>query len=76
VLYRIRTAKVDYLLVDLRLTMARSAMGEYFETGEPGGGEIPPAPSSFLKFDDPRVSRVFDNGYIVIFDVRGLRDHG
>ncbi len=71
-LYPIRHGKIDYLLVDLRLTTAPAVLGEYFEKNEPGHG-MPPLPSSLLKFDNSdRVGRVFDNGWIVIFDVRGL----
>lgn len=72
-LYPIRQGRIEYLLVDLRLTTARAVLGAYYEKGEPGNG-WPPPPSSLLKFGgSDRVGRVFDNGWIVMFDVRGLR---
>ena len=74
VLYPIKAGKLDYLLVDLRVTTAPAVLGHYFEETEPGHGS-PPPPSALLKFDaDKKVARIFDNGWIVIFDVRALHD--
>jgi hypothetical protein len=71
-LYPIRRGKIDFLLVDLRTTTAPAVLGEYYEKNEKTRGR-PPSPSSLLKFDmAERVGRVFDNGWMVIFDVRGL----
>jgi hypothetical protein len=73
VLYPIRSGKIDFLLADLRLTTARAVLGEYYEKGEHSGG-YPPPPSFMLKFDrEPDVARIYDNGFIVIYDVRRLR---
>jgi hypothetical protein len=70
--YQIRESQIEYLLVDLRLTMGKAAMGEYYERGEP---ETPPTPSSLLKFDrDKRAACVFDNGWMMIYDVRHFND--
>jgi hypothetical protein len=72
VIYWIRHGKIDYLLADLRITTAPSVLGQYYEADEINRGR-PPPPSMLLKFDDdPRIGRVFDNGWIVIFDVRAL----
>jgi hypothetical protein len=74
VLYWIRRGRIDYLLADLRITTAPAALGEYYEANEINGGK-PPSPSMLLKFDDaPEVGRIFDNGWIVIFDVRALHE--
>ena len=74
VLYPIRFGKIDFLLADLRLTTARAVLGEYYEKGEHSGG-YPPPPNFMLKFDrEPDVARIYDNGFIVIYDVRRLRD--
>jgi hypothetical protein len=73
-LYVIRKGKIDYLLVDLRLTTARALLGEYYERGEQTKGH-PPLPSNLLKFDgDPNAARIFDNGWIVIYDVSRLHE--
>jgi hypothetical protein len=74
VLYPIRSGKIDFLLADLRLTTARAVLGEYYEHSE-GSGGYPPPPSFMLKFDrEPSVARIYDNGFIVIYDVRRLHD--
>jgi hypothetical protein len=74
VLYPIRSGKIDFLLADLRLTTARAVLGEYYEKGEHSGG-YPPPPSFMLKFDrEPNAARIYDNGFIVIYDVRRLHD--
>ena len=71
-LYPIRRGRIDFLLVDLRTTTVPAMLGEYFEKTEKTRGR-PPSASSLLKFDmSEQVGRVFDNGWMVIFDVRGL----
>lgn len=75
----LKRSDVDYLLVDMRLTEALPRVGVYFERGEDSQIHAePPAPAALLKFNRMRqVSRPFDNGYIIIYDVtalvRGLR---
>jgi hypothetical protein len=72
VIYWIRRGRIDYLLADLRITTAPSVLGQYYEADEINRGS-PPPPSMLLKFDEsPRIGRVFDDGWIVIFDVRAL----
>jgi hypothetical protein len=58
--------------VDLRLTTGRAVLGEYYQSWERSGGH-PPPPNFMLKFDrEPNVGRIFDNGFIVIYDLRRL----
>ncbi|MGH1573713.1 hypothetical protein ACRAWG_27520 [Methylobacterium sp. P31] len=69
----LRNLKVGFLLVDRRLSQALPVMGAYYEGGaaEPIGA---PKASLMLKYDNiPGVSRIYDNGYIVIYDVRDVR---
>jgi len=73
-IYPIKEGKIDYLLSDLRLTTAFPVLGEYYERGDVPHGR-PPLPSRLLKFDnDKRAARIFDNGYIVIYDVRRFHE--
>lgn len=71
---------VDCVLVDMRLSQALPRVGVYFEVGESDRlHTAPPDPMALLKFNQQReVSRPFDNGHIVIYDVaafvRALRD--
>lgn len=72
----ITRGRIDYLLVDLRLTQGLPLFGFYFDQGEAAGEDYPepPDPAALLKFNDiPRISRIFDNGWITILDVRSLR---
>jgi hypothetical protein len=71
----VRAGHIDYLLVDLRLSTARPAYGHYYETYEHRASPNTPIDSKILlKFGDmPLVGRIFDNGWIVIFDVRPLQ---
>jgi hypothetical protein len=75
-LHPIRAGNIAYLLIDLRLTTDRAVLGEYYESGETRVSYgNPPVPSSLLKFDgDDKISRPFDNGWMKIYDVRGIRD--
>lgn len=70
----IKTLGLDYLLVDLRLSTGLPVVGSYFDGGSADAMLTkPPQPASMLKFNSvPGVSRIFDNGYSVIFDVRAL----
>jgi len=70
----IETLGLDYLFVDLRLSTGLPVVGSYFDGGLADQMLTkPPQPASMLKFNSvPGVSRVFDNGYSVIFDVRAL----
>jgi hypothetical protein len=67
---------IAYLLVDMRITTALPLLGTYFdERYSERPNSAPPRPSALLKFNAiAGVSRPFDNGYMVIFDVRRLHD--
>jgi hypothetical protein len=68
----LRSLNVEFLLVDRRLSRSLPMMGVYYEGGvtEPAG--IPKL-SDLLKYDGLRgVSRIYDNGHIVIYDVRHI----
>jgi hypothetical protein len=71
-LHALAAGDIDFLLADLRLTTARPVLGHYFEPWEAGEGSVLSA-AALLKFNDiDRVTRVYDNGWIVIYDVRAL----
>jgi len=74
----LRKLRVDYLLVDQRLTQGLPQSGTYFERGEPNSKTHtqPMDPGMLAKFDHlDGVSRLYDSGNIQIYDVRGyLRD--
>jgi hypothetical protein len=73
-LYPIRQGRIDYLLLDLRLTTDRAVLGEYYEKWEHSGGD-PPSPRFMLKLDrEPNVSRIYDNGFIMIYNISRLHD--
>ncbi|TWC07549.1 hypothetical protein FBZ93_101842 [Bradyrhizobium macuxiense] len=72
--YALARSDLDFLVVDLRLTTAPPVLGFYFEPWEPQQGTQLTA-DELLKFNDVKgVSRTFDNGYLIIYDLRGL--HG
>jgi hypothetical protein len=65
---------IDFLLVDRRLSTAPPVLGFYFEPWEARDGK-PLSPAALLKFNDvDGITRIYDNGFIVIYDIRGL--HG
>jgi hypothetical protein len=65
---------IDFLLVDLRLSTAPPVLGFYFEPWEAQQGK-PISGAELLKFNDVKgITRIYDNGWIMIYDVRGL--HG
>jgi len=71
----IREAHIDYLLVDMRMTTSRPYLNQWFQAGEPEEIEFAPLdPEPLLKWDGAAgVSRIFDDGWIRIYDVRGLQ---
>ncbi|MFN8528586.1 MAG: hypothetical protein U0670_08240 [Anaerolineae bacterium] len=74
----ISRADADFLVVDQRLSTALPLVGVYFEAGEPGGRLYtePVALDALRKFDTVGgISRIFDSGSILIYDVRGIRMH-
>jgi hypothetical protein len=73
----IRRGRIQYLVVDRRLTTGLPLVGIYFEPGEPDSfkHDVPMDPAGVMKFDAvPGVQRVFDSGDIVVYDVGVLRD--
>lgn len=71
----IRDQRIDYLLVDMRLSTQPALVGLFFDAGEPVGlGLTPLDPTALQRWDgDERVNRVFDDGWIRIYDVRALQ---
>jgi hypothetical protein len=66
---------IDFLLIDLRLTTAPPVLGFYFQPWEARQG-APLSGAALLKFNDVEgVARIYDNGWIVIYDVRGLHEN-
>jgi hypothetical protein len=73
-LYALARSNIDYLLVDLRLSTASPVLGFYFESWQAQQG-TPLSGAGLLKFNDVEgITRIYDNGSIIIYDVRGL--HG
>jgi hypothetical protein len=71
----LRRAAIRYIVVDFRLAKDPPVYSYYFESAEPGAGNhTTPMPlASLLKFDVlPGVTRIYDSGDIVIYDIRGL----
>jgi hypothetical protein len=65
---------IDFLLVDLRMSTAPPVLGFYFEPWQAQQGK-PLSGTELLKFNDVKgITRIYDNGWIIIYDVRGL--HG
>jgi hypothetical protein len=67
---------IDYIVVDRRLSTSLPVDGHYFDREEPRANERvnPIAAASLAKFDKiPGISRIFDNGPIVIYDTVGIR---
>lgn len=75
----VQYADIDYLVADRRLTRGLPRFGVYIEAGEAGtrGTEVrkdPPTIEALTKFDHvPGTERVYDNGEISVYDVRGLK---
>ena len=74
VFWPLAKSDIDFLLVDRRLSTAPPVLGFYFEPWEARDGK-PLSPAALLKFNHvDGITRIYDNGFIVIYDVRGL--HG
>ena len=75
----ISSAGIRYVIVDLRLSNGLPNQDVYIENGEFGGQDrsTPVKAAALAKFNSvPGVDRVYDNGSLVIFDVRNLREQG
>jgi hypothetical protein len=70
----LKQARVDYVLMDERLSTGKPIFGVYLERGEmPEYDRAPPDLDALRKFDRMvDVDRVFDCGPIAIYDVRRL----
>ncbi len=71
----LRTAKIRYLVVDLRLSTSLPLIGFYFEEGEPGTYRLtkPISRAALTKFSAiPQIKQIFESGDIVIYDVGAL----
>ncbi len=70
----IKKTSADYVMIDLRLTSALPVFGVYVDSSEkPEFHEHPPELETLLKFNKLKgVSRPFDNGATIIYDVRAL----
>jgi hypothetical protein len=69
---------VRYVVIDWRITRYLPINGFYFESSEPNSRRHiePFETQSLAKFDyDPNLSRLFDSGNIVIYDVIYYRDN-
>ncbi|MDB5076772.1 MAG: rane protein, partial [Chloroflexi bacterium] len=67
----LRDGRIRYLVVDKRLSTGVPAGGPYFEVDIPRTRPI--SPTVLAKFDHlPRVSRIYDSGNIVVYDVGAL----
>jgi hypothetical protein len=73
-LYALRRSDIEFLLVDMRLSTSAPVLGFYFEGWE--SNRNPLLAAALLKFDHLNgIARVYDNGWIKIYDVKGLHDH-
>ena len=71
----LRQDHIQYLVVDLRLSTALPETGTYFNNGEPDAQHYtqPIDRAALEKFDVvPGVSRIFDSGDIIIYDVEQI----
>jgi len=71
----LKAGRIRYVVADQRLTKALPVLGSYVERGEHGNTNYvaPLDPAALSKFDRvTKVSRVFDSGDIVIYDVGAL----
>lgn len=70
-----KNLRLQYLVIDQRITQGAPLYGYYFESWEQMvyPTQIPLDPAALAKFDTlPNVSRVYDNGSIHIYDIRGI----
>jgi len=71
----LQRGKVNYVVVDRRLPTGLPTFGVYFEPGEPDTYQHTALidPAVLAKFDAiGNISRIFDDGDIVIYDVRDI----
>jgi hypothetical protein len=71
----IQRGKIAYLVIDRRITHDLPLVGVYFEPGEPDAFRHtrPVDPAVLAKFDGiGNISRIFDSGNIVVYDVQDI----
>ncbi|GAB7191104.1 hypothetical protein NUM3379_18110 [Kineococcus sp. NUM-3379] len=70
-----RAARLEYVVVDLRNGQTLPRVGVYWESGEWGlPHTVPVSPQAMSKLATaPGVDRVYDNGWVVVYDVRNFR---
>jgi hypothetical protein len=71
----IRKGDIQYLVVDVRMSTGLPHVGVYLEQGEAESFDHlhPVTRVALTKFDDiPGVARVYDNGAVIVYDIRGL----
>ena len=65
----LRDKRIALLMTDRRKVSGDNILGYFFDVGRPA---LAPAATAG-KFDRPDVDRLYDDGAIVVYDVRGLR---
>jgi hypothetical protein len=70
----LRVGRIQFVLIDRRLSSALPIVGVYVERGEVAqGAHLEPVSAEALgKFERPGVGRLFDSGDIQIYDVQSL----
>jgi hypothetical protein len=73
----VRRLQIEYVIVDQRDATGLPRMGVYYESGEYDQNRIKPVSLAALTklASVPGVQRVYDNGAIVIYDMRALDGH-
>lgn len=72
----LRRGQVQYILVDFRFSTALPSKGFYYDNMDPTYTR-PIDPATLAKFDGIKnVSRVFDSGNIIIYDVEAITNGG
>lgn len=67
--------RVDYVVLDRRKVAANDQAAYFFQPeADPAGGFGYYSPGVRSKFEIPTVSRIFDSGDIMIYEVRGLAE--
>jgi hypothetical protein len=68
----LQQARVQFIVVDHRLSTGVPTIGWYYEPGEPGARDyhLPMKPGSLAKFDgDTRFNRIYDSGALLVYRV-------
>jgi hypothetical protein len=77
IIQAINSLQIRYLVIDQRITQGPPLFGYYFEAWEQQvvPTRVPIPREVLLKFDrSPDVSRIYDNGFIQIYDVGRLHE--